>query len=315
MEEPTKQTKAVNKMVPMDMIVTEPTLQIRCDINYDTVDEYREIIKEYGVMDPVLLFDTGREDKKLTVSKGHHRILAYKREEVANIPAEIRKGSLADAKWAAFEDGHGCLPLTNADKRKAATIAVEDPTIGLKADKEIARRIGVSQSLVSEARRGITPEDKQEKRERKSKATTQAPPADPTSNIGHAEPEAVNLTTAAPINPDPPASTGGGGGQALGAVNVRERKSTLGPFENITKPMALKQVEHWVNIGLLDESDVLKKFRGGSGDFVYLPKPGMEMPLRLTDSKGSKRVELNAVIREISFSKIVLQVDQEVKVK
>ena len=302
MPEPT--TNQIKK-VPIDKIGTDPSLQIRVQINDDTVTEYRAIIREFGFMDPMLVFNTGGE--KYLLSKGHHRLIAYLAEGIEKVPCEIRKGDLSEAKWAAFQDGHGCLPLTNADKRKAAQIAVEDPSIGLKPDIDIARRIGVSASLIGEVRRGISPEAKREKKEKKAKAKPgQSPTVGP-------EPEPVDLSLAEPVNPEPaPPAGGGGGGAALAPVVTRQRKADKGNnVEKVTKPMALRQIDHWIDVGLINEDDVLEKLASATGEYRFLPKQGVNIDVKIINHHGKSKVKFVGQIREVSFGEIALTCTDE----
>ncbi len=142
------------KLVPVDRIARDPAIQIRGGIDPDLVAQYKTIIEDQGFMDPVALF---RDGEILLLADGFHRLEAYLHLSTAKIPARIKDGSRTDAlKYALRENGHHGAPLTNAQKRYAAQVAVLDPGIAILPDKDIAVLIGCSVTLVNEVRRGVT---------------------------------------------------------------------------------------------------------------------------------------------------------------
>ncbi len=98
--------------------------QTRVATNDEAVSGYAEDMKQGAKFPPILLFFDG---SKHYLADGFHRYLAAKRIEEPDILAEVQEGSRTDALVAALgANATNGLYRTNADKRHAAEIALEE---------------------------------------------------------------------------------------------------------------------------------------------------------------------------------------------
>lgn len=135
------------KRLNIDQIQTEG-LQARVATCEETVADYAEKIAAGVEFPPVVVFNDG---SGFYLADGFHRVLASQRASKADVAADIRKGTPADARW--FSSGcnvtHG-LRRTNADKRRAVEIALKlKPGV---SSRFIAEHCGVGVDLVSSMR-------------------------------------------------------------------------------------------------------------------------------------------------------------------
>lgn len=153
--------------------------QPRERIDMEVVADYAEGVKVGIEFPPVVVFFDGAEH---WLACGFHRWHAHKAAERASILADVRSGSLDDAKLFASgtNGGHG-LRRSNADKRLAVLMAV-----GVKADwsdTKIAVHCAVSVPFVSAIRRPEVAAKQQENRATNAeKKVAERNPITPTRN-------------------------------------------------------------------------------------------------------------------------------------
>lgn len=143
------------EMVAIERI--DRSVQVRVKTDARTVDDYHRAMIEMEEdpslrrFPPVVLF---REKKTgvLYLADGNHRLEARSRIS-AEIEAEIREGGKREALAYAIgsSKGHG-LRFSNADKRKAVTLAFKDSKLKKMSDNQLSALIGVSQPFVSKLR-------------------------------------------------------------------------------------------------------------------------------------------------------------------
>lgn len=84
---------------------------------------------------------------------GFHRLMAHVRIGAEWVTADVRTGSRREALLHSVGANHDHgLQRTNADKRHAVTLVLEDPEWGEWSNHEIARRCAVSEHLVRSLR-------------------------------------------------------------------------------------------------------------------------------------------------------------------
>lgn len=138
--------------VSIDSIRIDGGTQTRELINETAVAQYTEDLLNGSVFPPIEIFDDG-------VSKwlvdGFHRLFAHKRADFQEIEVKVYKGTLRDAQFYALgvNDKHG-LQRTNADKRKAVMIALDDLEWQDLGDAKIAKICNVSAAFVAKCRKG-----------------------------------------------------------------------------------------------------------------------------------------------------------------
>jgi ParB-like chromosome segregation protein Spo0J len=123
-------------------------MQIRAEINQETVERYTEIMKDkdgFDVFPPIILFRD--ENNTLWLADGHHRIEASIAAGKTSIAAIILIGSKNDAIWAAIEaNGKNGLSLNTKDIRRAIEIALK--MLPRKTLSDISKAVAVSITTV-----------------------------------------------------------------------------------------------------------------------------------------------------------------------
>ena len=128
--------------------------QARERLDRDVIAEYASAMEEGAVFPPVVLF---RDGEQHWIGDGYHRIAAAQRVGFTSIRAEVREGDQRDARLyaASANQTHG-LRRTNADKRLAVLILLQDEEWGQWSDRAIARHCGVSPTFVGSLRASLS---------------------------------------------------------------------------------------------------------------------------------------------------------------
>lgn len=140
----------MQKQIDLDLIRIDCGTQSRVDIDQQTVSSYVELVKEGTVFPPVTVYFDGNHHY---LADGFHRYFAHKAAGHDEILATVINGTLRDAVLASLEANstHG-LPRTNADKRKAVQMMLDDFEWSEWSNAEIARRCRVSHTFVNKMR-------------------------------------------------------------------------------------------------------------------------------------------------------------------
>jgi hypothetical protein len=146
-------------MVPRAKIRVGESTQARMGINAEVVASYAEALRAGIHLPPP---DLVRDDDNdcFWTADGHHRVLAHDKlhgdDQAYELEAMVQRGTHRDAVLLAVAaNGDHGLQRTNADKRRAVTLLLEDPEWHEWSDREIARRCNVGHSLVAEVRRHL----------------------------------------------------------------------------------------------------------------------------------------------------------------
>lgn len=137
--------------VPVEEVVLDERCQARAEVSHETVAEYADAYRSKTKLPPVDVFAVVG---KLYLVDGFHRIAALR---VAGASfARVRivgEGDLDAAIWHAtsVNAAHG-LRRSNADKRRAVTIALASSIGSEQSSAIIAEHCGVSRNFVSELR-------------------------------------------------------------------------------------------------------------------------------------------------------------------
>jgi hypothetical protein len=137
--------------VSIDSIRIDGGTQTRELINETAVAQYTEDLLNGCIFPPIDIFDDGVH--KWLVD-GFHRLFAHKRADYKEIEVNVHQGTLRDAQFYALgvNDKHG-LQRTNADKRKAVMIALNDFEWQDYSDIKIAQICKVSATFVAKCRK------------------------------------------------------------------------------------------------------------------------------------------------------------------
>lgn len=148
--------ETIIKEIKLTDIILEEALQIRDNISQERVSEYTEIFDD--LPPPILGVD---RCNVLRIIDGNHRIQAAKQLKKKMIRAEIRKATYNEMLFLAFEANSKCgLPLTTKEKRRAVEKVLKMEEFTKFSDREIAKRLGVSQALVSKIRNEISSDNR-----------------------------------------------------------------------------------------------------------------------------------------------------------
>jgi FtsZ-binding cell division protein ZapB len=125
--------------------------QSRNKINTEVIGNYVECYENGDRFPPVEVFHDGIS---YYLVNGFHRYFMYKKLNIPIVEAKIYKGTIRDAQkfCLGVNDDHG-LQRTNADKRKAVKIALDDMEWSEYSDREIAKICKVSSAFVGKVRK------------------------------------------------------------------------------------------------------------------------------------------------------------------
>lgn len=140
-----------HRLIDLNRIDFDPNLRIRAAIDYEVVGDYCDAMKLNANFPPIEVFENGN---RYIGADGEHRYLAAKEAKRKTLYANVHKGTARDALRFALRSNtdHG-LRRNNADKRKAATIALKE--FGDLSDRALADICGVSNFLMSSIRKEI----------------------------------------------------------------------------------------------------------------------------------------------------------------
>jgi len=135
----------------LDLIHADPAIQSRTGITDDVVKEYVRLLNAGTAFPAVVVFAEGAIHR---LADGFHRLLAYREVGRKTIPAEVRNGSIDDAVDLSIDanQAHG-LNRSNADKQRTVQLALDHPIIGKWSTRDVARKCGVGDTMVWEARK------------------------------------------------------------------------------------------------------------------------------------------------------------------
>lgn len=165
-------------------IRTDGGTQPRSALYQNVIDDYADALSAGAKFPPVILFYDGSD---YWLADGFHRHSAHKQSGFNEINADIRQGTRRDAVLYSVgaNASHG-LRRTNEDKRRAIMTLLNDDEWVKWSDREIARRAGVSNNFVSEARKSLSFNDSGSRTytDKHGNVTTMS-----TANIGKSAPQ------------------------------------------------------------------------------------------------------------------------------
>jgi hypothetical protein len=135
-------------MLALDCIRTDGGTQPRAEMRQDVVEDYADLLRNGKQLPPLSVVHDGTS---YWLWDGFHRYAAAREARLANLPAEVTRGTVEEARWLALSANrtHG-LRRSNEDKRRAVEAALRlRPEL---SDRAIAEHCGVSQPLVGTVR-------------------------------------------------------------------------------------------------------------------------------------------------------------------
>lgn len=135
-------------------VQTDRATQSRAAMDNDTIAEYTEAWKNGEKFPPISVYWDG---EFFWCDDGHHRTISAKLAGKTTINADVKDGTRRDAILASAGANarHG-LKRSNADKRRAALILLNDEDWSKWSDRAIAEMVGVSNRFVSNIRNELS---------------------------------------------------------------------------------------------------------------------------------------------------------------
>jgi hypothetical protein len=141
-------------MITLDELTADPEVRSRAEMDEAVVQEYAEAMRAGAAFPPVVVFHDG---ERHYLSDGFFRVAAAREAGLDEIEADVRTGKRRDAILHAVGANatHG-LRRTNADKRRAVRMLLEDKEWKGWSDRKIAGMCAVSPNFVGEVRRSLS---------------------------------------------------------------------------------------------------------------------------------------------------------------
>lgn len=138
------------RQVNLSHIRRDGGTQARAEMNSAAIEDYAHAMASGAKFPPVVLF---QDQDIYWLGDGFHRIEAALLAGKKAIPADIRQGGQRQARLFALgaNTTHG-VRRTNADKRLAVSILLDDPEWGQWSNRQIAELIGVSHQFINNMR-------------------------------------------------------------------------------------------------------------------------------------------------------------------
>lgn len=154
--------KMTNTKILISAIELNPARQPRVEINKSHVSDMKEHLAAGGELPAIEVYSANGKAPYF-ISDGFHRLEANVLAGYKEIFADVKTGTAFDAFRASLgkNDSHG-LKRTNADKRRAITLALEDERLRELSDRAIAEICGVSHVAVFEIRKQVAPPESSE---------------------------------------------------------------------------------------------------------------------------------------------------------
>ena len=138
------------RQVNLSHIRRDGGTQARADMNQSAIEDYAQAMEAGAKFPPVVLF---QDQDTYWLGDGFHRVAAAIKAGKKGIQADIRQGGQRQARLFALgaNSTHG-VRRTNADKRLAVSILLDDPEWSQWSNRKIADAVGVSDPFVMKMR-------------------------------------------------------------------------------------------------------------------------------------------------------------------
>jgi hypothetical protein len=136
--------------------------QARLSLDQQVVDQYAEHMLDGDKFPPVIVFHDGSDH---WLADGFHRYFATKANAQENIEAELKTGTLQDARLYAFgANSRRGLSMTDGDNRSIIAKMLQNSTWSNWTNAEIARHVGVSKMTVGRVKNAMPADEKNTKK-------------------------------------------------------------------------------------------------------------------------------------------------------
>lgn len=129
--------------------------QVRLALDQDVVAQYAEHMRDGSEFPPIVVFHDGSEN---WLADGFHRYFATQMNAIDSIEAEIKQGTLDDARLYAYgANGKRGLNITSEDVRNIISKMLNHPVWSKWTNAEISRHVGVSKMTVGRVKQSMEP--------------------------------------------------------------------------------------------------------------------------------------------------------------
>lgn len=138
------------RQVNLSHIRRDGGTQARADMNQSAIEDYAQAMEAGAKFPPVVLF---QDQDTYWLGDGFHRVAAAVKAGKKGIQADIRQGGQRQARLFALgaNSTHG-VRRTNADKRLAVSILLDDPEWSQWSNRQISEVVGVSHQFINNMR-------------------------------------------------------------------------------------------------------------------------------------------------------------------
>lgn len=138
------------RQVNLSHIRRDGGTQARADMNQSAIEDYAQAMEAGAKFPPVVLF---QDQDTYWLGDGFHRVAAAIKAGKKGIQADIRQGGQRQARLFALgaNSTHG-VRRTNADKRLAVSILLDDPEWSQWSNRQISEVVGVSHQFINNMR-------------------------------------------------------------------------------------------------------------------------------------------------------------------
>lgn len=148
-------------LIELCAIRVDERAQPRAGMNYATVKEFAEDLRNGAEFPPVVVFQDS--EGACWLADGFHRVTAVREAGREEIEAEVKQGTLRDAiLYSVGANATHGMRRTNEDKRYAVLRLLQDAEWRKWSDREIARRCAVGHAFVSSLRSSLSTKDSEE---------------------------------------------------------------------------------------------------------------------------------------------------------
>lgn len=171
------------KTIKIDAISIDGGTQQRAIIHEDVVEDYAEAMRCGTKFPPMTVYHDGAT---YWLADGFHRYHASRLIEVNDVQVDVITGTLREAiLYSASANATHGQRLTNADKRKAVMMLLQDKEWSQWSDRAIATHCNVTHPFVAKLREELKPKEKQEvKNEVVTVTTSNKPPKETPASAG-----------------------------------------------------------------------------------------------------------------------------------
>jgi N6-adenosine-specific RNA methylase IME4/transposase-like protein len=270
-------------LLAINQVRTDGGTQLRVRTSQSVVRRYKRSLLVGVTFPPITVFYDGRY---YWLADGSHRLEAAKRAGKTEIEAEVLHGTRRDAVLFALKANasHG-LPFSNADKRRAVTLLLQDGEWQRWSNREIARQCGVDEKTVRTRRRQLCAELPQTRKATRNGTTYDMKTHNSGKHkqeVGQAEQPLTGAAASSRLYPQPGLipSDPGQGVQAAGPAAQQARAQPPGRFG------VLVLAPRWSQVGQERVRAMPVDARAAPDSVVWLWTAGQYLPDALAALRG-----------------------------